>query len=95
MKVAPTAGRSPDRRLGCCQLRALFEGVRVQPTLSFQFGYGLEPVGVSLRVSLNPKVRDRKRLFDFACHVLWRQREGEGQGVVVPCAISKVAQPAK
>jgi len=32
----------------------LFEGVRVQPTLSFELGYGLELVGVSLRVSLNP-----------------------------------------
>src|SRR5215471_4289313 len=73
----------------------LFEGVRVQPTLSFEFGYGLELVGVSLRVSLNPKERDRKCLFDFACHVLRRQREGEGHGVIVPCAISKVAQPAK
>jgi hypothetical protein len=32
----------------------LFEGVRVQPTLSFELGYGLKLVGVSLRVSLNP-----------------------------------------
>ena len=31
----------------------LFEGVRVQPTLPSQLGYGLELVGVSLRVSLN------------------------------------------
>src|SRR5262249_31404592 len=58
--------------------RCLFEGVRVQPTLSFQLGDGLKLLGVSLRVSLNPKERDRKCLFDFACHVLWRQREGEG-----------------
>src|SRR5215471_6106942 len=73
----------------------LFEGVRVQPTLSFEFGYGLELVGVSLRVSLAPKERDRKCLFDFACHVLRRQREGEGHRVIVPCAISKMAQPTK
>ena len=30
-----------------------FEGVRVEPTLPFELGYGLELVGVSLRVSLN------------------------------------------
>jgi hypothetical protein len=69
--------------------------MRAQPTLPFQLGYGLELVGVSLRVSLNPKERDWRYLFDFARHVLWRRREGEGHGVIVPCAISKVAQPAK
>jgi uncharacterized protein YjbJ (UPF0337 family) len=73
----------------------LFEGVPVQPTLFFQLGYGLEPVGVSLRVSLNLKVRDRQCLFDFPRHVLWRQREDEGHGITLPCAISKVAQPIK
>ena len=75
--------------------RWLFEGVRVQPTLLFDLGYGLELVGVSLRVSLNPKVRDRKCLFDFARDILWRQREGEGRWVIVPCAKSKVTQPTK
>jgi hypothetical protein len=62
----------------------LFEGVRVDPTLLFGLGFGLELVGVSLRVSLNLEVRDRRFLFDFACHVLWRQREGEGRGVIAP-----------
>jgi hypothetical protein len=38
---------------------------------------------------LNPKERDRKCLFDFACHILWRQREGEGHGVIVPCATTR------
>src|SRR5215813_1311375 len=73
----------------------LFEGVRVQSTLPFELGNGLELVGVPLRVSLNPKERDRKCLFHFACHVLWSQREGEGHRVIMPCAISKVAQPVK
>src|SRR5215471_14243365 len=69
--------------------------MHVQPTLPFELGYGLELVGVSPRVSLNPKERDRKFLFHFTCHVLRRQREGKGHGVIVPCAISKVAQPVK
>src|SRR5262249_31476668 len=30
----------------------------------------------------------------FACHVLLCQREGEGHGVILPCSISKVEQPA-
>src|SRR5262252_5309337 len=89
---------SPGSRLSCCQLRApsiLIGYSRVCVSLPFQLGYGLELVGVSLRVSLNPKERDRKCLFYFACHVLWRQREGEGHRVIVPCAISKLAQPTK
>ena len=65
----------------------------LNPRSLSKLGYGLELVGGSLRVSLNPKERDWRYLFDFARHVLWRQREDEGRGVIVRCAISKVRNP--